>query len=606
MLASNTPTPARTKAPPYSLDRARLGLFDLLVALHLPLQFALQPAFRRFTLCLRSSFLFPPSTAAMAASIHNELAHRQQAFNAAVATMDPRPHFAVSFVPPVDGAPFLAVSVHFITKDWKLVSHVAEFAPPDLLCSVTAAAGTTNEAAIRTVQDKLHALVPEDELPVAAHTLAQVDLAAIIHGVAAAGVTVFRENGFDAWIRDLAGATAANRQIYVRCWRDYYCDDPTTAARVDFPLLDAPGKWMTTFELYEHVLGQRGILLEFLADLQDAAIAASTRPTAEVAQSRDAIAVINSPATLAPLPMIQVIYLFTILKDHAARVDLPVPVLQGVERMLATLRGHWTQIMTRTTLHAFWLDPTISAAPRILQWFLDTYAADLEGSACPCDAFPVLWRTLRDEILDDMIRTARHDRTVALGRRDDVDPTDASIRSKLARARAQELTNQVRHALSEELDAYEALADAHRARVEPRTDELEALVWWRAHEDQFPNLARAARRVFCVPATTAGTTIQALAPAADWNGPHWGKMRAAAARDLVIGRSLAEALAALGVGVDDVAKATRVVRHVPLPVPPRDEVESEVVDLEQVRERWEGAVVVGHDQVEGGPAMAGE
>ncbi|KNE62871.1 hypothetical protein AMAG_08048 [Allomyces macrogynus ATCC 38327] len=91
-----------------------------------------------------------------------------------------------------------------------------------------------------------------------AATLTQVDLAAIIHGVAADGVTV---SPFGA------GATT-------------FHNDPTTAARVDFPLLDAPGKWTATFELYENVLQHHGILLEFLADVA-AVIAASTRPTAE-------------------------------------------------------------------------------------------------------------------------------------------------------------------------------------------------------------------------------------------------------------------------------------------------------------------------------------
>ncbi|KAJ3370680.1 hypothetical protein GGF31_003994 [Allomyces arbusculus] len=633
MLTTNPPPTAPAKPPPYSLDRARLGLLDLLVALQLPLELPFHSAFRRFACCLRSSFLFPSSTAAIATGIHHVLAHRQKAFRGALSKMDPRPHFAVAHVPSVDGAPFLAVSVHFITKDWKLVSHVAEFAQaepgaavdevvwqvvldsglaPDLLCGVTAAAGDATDAVIRTVQGKLRDLVPDDEMLLAARTIAQPDLVSALHGVAANGVAALKENGFDGWLCALVDSIAPdapNGEIYTGHWREYFRDKLEIAARVEVPQRDVPGgKWTTTFDMYSFAVRHRDVLVRVLAD-PGGQFASNARPTAEnwaelaaVIQLFSCINHVLVTATMTPTLSVtacNLLALFSIFHDYL-HLSCPQASLNAcVSRMLATLRDQRDQIMTPAARHALFLDPTVPLGPAARYLFFDQSAGDGEVHPCTPESFPAHWRTIRDEIVEDMIRTVYHDRTENLAHQPNPAlPSAAWIatppqeQAKLKRAFHQ-LTDHILHKkLNEELDKYEALAHAHRQRHELATHDA-ALKWWREHEEQLPHLARAARRVLCVPATTTAT-IRGLAPAAGWKGPWAGAMGVTTARDVVVGRSLLESVAAVGIDVVGAAEETRVLRNVPLlAAPPRDETPRGVLDLDQVRARWEEAVVLG-------------
>ncbi|KAJ3358068.1 hypothetical protein GGF32_000770 [Allomyces javanicus] len=637
MLATTTPTTrAANAAPPrYSLDHARLGLLDMLVALHLPLQFALHPAFRRFALRLRSSFLFPPSTTALAAGIHSVLAHRQQAFRIALAKFNPRPHFAVSFVPPVDGAPFLAVSVHFITKDWSLISHVAELAPmepgadvaeavwqvvrdsglaPDLLCGVTAALSAGNNAVVRTVQGNLHELVKDDEMLLAARTLAQPDLVSFLHGVAAGGVAALKENGLDGWLCALVDSIAPgapNDEIYARHWCEHFSNKPETAARVEVPPRDGPGgKWTTTFDLYSFVVQHRDVLAQVLGD-PDVQIAPIARPTAEYWAELVAVVQLFScfnnvlvTVTMAPTLSVtacNLLALFSIFQDFLHLSSPQASLNACVLRMLAALREQWDQIMTPSARHALFLDPTVPLGPAARYLFLDRSAGDGEARPCAPEAFPARWRAIRDEILEDMTRTVYHDRTTNLARQQNPTPPSAawiatprSEQAKFKRAFCQITDHILRKKLNEELDKYETLADAHRQRQEPRTHDA-ALKWWREHGDQFLHLARAARRVLCVPATTTSAI----------RGPRTGVMCVTTARDVVVGRSLLESMAAVGVDANGAAEATRVMRNVSIPEPLRDEEPIGVVDLDQVRARWQEAVVVGLGGGNSDPAVMG-
>ncbi|KAJ3359251.1 hypothetical protein GGF32_009544 [Allomyces javanicus] len=153
---------------------------QFIVDLYLPFNVPASPSFRRLSAVLGPGFHPLKSVSAVALAVERVFAFRKSAFHEVLAAMDPRPPIAVSFMAPrinsrVDDfrgrwvgslPPFVAVTVHFLTPDWNLVSHVAEFK--------TAAPGSTEmvEARDHREQGAVYLAVladPEAVVPENAH-----------------------------------------------------------------------------------------------------------------------------------------------------------------------------------------------------------------------------------------------------------------------------------------------------------------------------------------------------------------------------------------------------------------------------------------------------
>ncbi|KAJ3347518.1 hypothetical protein GGF32_006850 [Allomyces javanicus] len=442
---------------------------------------------------LNPRFVLPKSVAAVALAVERVYAFRKAQFRAALAQMDPRPPIAVSFMAPrIDNSgyfvaetddsvqPFVAVAVHFFTPDWKLVTHVAEFAeidpvspddpdvevavwnvvreympdPSALLCGVTAAANADSAHVVRAMQGKLHDLAPGD-------TTLPVKLLLP-----------------SALVCNAAG------DVYERHWTAVQRTNPSFNEEEFFAPLDEPGKWTMTRGMYLYVHMHRAVYLAVLAD-PVAHIPVNARP---------------SEADWVVFARLMTIYVK--LKDREAQPELPSPIRDGVVQMLSKIRSAWTLVMTRHVYHALYLDPATN------------------------------------------------------GR------------------------------LNAELDTYEALVRMHRARRAKWTPTASA-EWWCTNGAWVPHVARAARRVLCVPVTT-GSPMQAVSPSgtnsAQWEG-NSGTLPVDSARAMVVGRSLFRTAEIMGIDED---KASEVLHHLPVAADGgATENECEVINLELVRERWE-------------------
>ncbi|KAJ3358070.1 hypothetical protein GGF32_000772 [Allomyces javanicus] len=609
----------------YSQPRALLYLIDLLVGTYLPLDTPLQPAFRAFTSLMRSNFVLPNSVAAVVLAMHRVFAFRKAAFHTALAQMDPRPPVAVSFLAPrIDNGsvalgnqiyvpPMVVVTVHFFTPDWKLVSHVAEFTAADpgttqvadavwnvvreympdpraLLCGVTAAANADSATTVRALQTKLHELGP-------GHVDAQPCFAHALHSVAAVGVAAFRPSG--DWLRALiAAVNGPAMRVYNRCWATVYRNtNPELAADQPLTPTDDPGKWTATRDLYQFVHQHRSVFAAVLADPR-ARVPDNARPTdADWALLEQVVAILalmestlvkmSAYATLSSAA-IEFMNVFVELKARQNRPHLfPAPIHEGVTRMLAQMRAVWPLVMTRHVYHALYLDPATNGQTA-LEIFLGWWAEDMEGAPCPPDAFAARWKGIRDEVCETLFRTKRGaDRPAAPGHplgsmfAGDGDLYDEVLRDEMA----------------EEIDVYETLVRAYRDR-QIAWDPAATAAWWRANGARVPSVARAARRVLCVPATTRAA-VQAVSPSSGgtegtsgmmWSSGGSSKVSFETARAIVVGRSLLETAETMGIDTDE---ARSVLGHLPAVADDGGATEERdaVVDLAEVRVRWEAAVM---------------
>ncbi|KAJ3347517.1 hypothetical protein GGF32_006849 [Allomyces javanicus] len=263
----------------FMLARTLLYMVNFIVDLYLPFNVPASPSFRWLSAVLGPGFHPLNSVAAVALAVERVFAFRKSAFHEALAAMDPRPPIAVSFMAPrinsrVDDfrgrwvgslPPFVAVTVHFLTPDWNLVSHVAEFktaAPgstetveavwnvvcefaPDpraLLCGVTAAANAESATVLHALQIKLHELVRDNKTVEPTNVAAQPCFAHALHGIAAAGVAAFRPSSkwLDALLETVRGTAS---RVYDRHWKAAQRTNPDMNEEHHNAPFDEPGKW---------------------------------------------------------------------------------------------------------------------------------------------------------------------------------------------------------------------------------------------------------------------------------------------------------------------------------------------------------------------------
>ncbi|KAJ3370681.1 hypothetical protein GGF31_003995 [Allomyces arbusculus] len=616
----------------YSQPRALLYLIDLLVSTYLPLDTPLQPAFRAFTSLMRSNFALPNSVAAVALAMQRVFAFRKAVFHTALARMDPRPPVAVSFLAPrmqigreqAYVPAMVVVTVHFFTPDWKLVSHVAEFTAADpgsaqvadavwnvvrehmpdpraLQCGVTAAANADSTNVIRALQAKLHELGPGTSID------AQPCFAHALRSVAAVAVSAFRPSG--DWLRALIAAVSGRAmRVYNRCWTTVYRHtNPELAEDQPLTPIDDPSRWTATRDMYLFVHQHRAVFDAVLADPR-AQVPESARPTDADWAVLDKVVAIFGVLDLALTQIsdktyptlsraaIMVMNVYMELKERATQPNLPAPIHDGLTQMLAKLRAAWPVVMTRRVYRALYLDPAANGQG-VLEFFLSEYATEVEGAPCAGDAFQARWKAIRNDVLDVMFRTEYGPAAAS-----PTPPPQPSVASSfLFTTENDELVDEVyRDELKGELDTYETLAQQVRyiAWMTTATGD-----WWRANGARAPSVARAARRVLCVPATTSAAVqlsfMEAVSPSSGgtkgasglmWSGSSSSKVSFETARAMVVGRSLLETTATMGIDTDE---ARSVLGHLP-PVADDGSATEErdaVLDLAEVRVRWEAAVM---------------